>query len=280
MKAPVIALLSLGCIDLAQANKYKDRLKEQEEKRIVPHQAAHRVNAEYDSQWCIYEKIDAKEGTLNQMCVDHATDVRIGWELTQTSDDDDDITYWRLRLYPYAYGELDWKPFTNFNADKFKYYGEVNAVVDDFKMGVFGDLTFWWDWSAIDTSGEGTREICYAAGQLFEAITLTLTTQFYIYDCYKTIINNLLKPFDQLSNLFEWTKCDESDQIDAPLWEQVWYEGDEEDYWVGEDVDIDATEGCTGGLFANNPLAANIYDIAVSNLWTGYGTKKSGSKQK
>jgi len=104
--------------------------------------------------------------------------------------------------------------------------------------------------------------------------------QFYIYDCYKTIINNLLKPFDQLSNLFEWTKCDESDQIDAPLWEQVWFEDAEEDYWYGEDVDSEATEGCTGGLFANNPLAANIYDIAISKLWTGYGTKKFGSSQK
>lgn len=138
--------------------------------------------------------------------------MRIGWELQQSSDNEDDVEYWRLRLYPYAYGEIDWKPFVNFNKEDFKYYGEMNGIFEDFQLGVFADLTFWWDWTAIDTD-DGTRKVCYAAGKLFDAITAKLTTQTYIYNCYKTIISNLLKPFDEFTNENNkgWTECDESD---------------------------------------------------------------------
>jgi hypothetical protein len=92
MKAPVYALFSLGCINQVQANKYEERLKGGVEKRVAPHKVG--ASTKYDSQWCLYEKINAKEGTLNQLCFDHATEVQIGWELEQTSGDDDDIFYW------------------------------------------------------------------------------------------------------------------------------------------------------------------------------------------
>lgn len=59
MKAPVLTLSLLGLASPALANKYKDRLKEQQKDKVVPHQAHHRLQANYDSQWCIHQKIDA-----------------------------------------------------------------------------------------------------------------------------------------------------------------------------------------------------------------------------
>ena len=105
-------------------------------------------------------------------------------------------------------------------------------------MGVFADLTFWWDWTAVDTT-DGTRQVCWAVGKYFDAITAKLTTQRYIYNCYLTILSNLLEPFNEFSSgrIKEWTECDESDQIDAPLFEYVWFDDDDaEEFWIGADV--------------------------------------------
>lgn len=208
--------------------------------------------------------------------------MRIGWELQQTSDEDSDVTYWRNRLFPYAYGEVDWKPFFNFNQENFKYYSEFNGIIEDFQLGVFADLTFWWDWKAIDTTGSGTRKVCWAVGKFFDAITIKITTQRYIYDCYLTIISNLLDPGAEFTSgrIREWTECDDSDQIDAPIWESVFFDDDNaEEFWVGADVSFTETNGCTSALFTN-PLVANMYDIAISSMWPGYGTKKIGGNQK
>jgi len=214
--------------------------------------------------------------------MDHATDIRLGWELDQTSDEDNSVTYWNMRLYPYAYGELDWKPFLNFNTDAFKFYSELNGIFEDFKVGVFAQSTLWWDWTAV---GSNTRKVCVAAGWAFETITTTMTTQTYIYDCYKTILSNLLDPAAAFTNpdekFLSWTDCGESDQIDAPLFEYSWFadSADQEGYWIGEAISESAATGCTAALFTN-PIAASVFDIVVSEMMNGNDLLRIGSPDK
>jgi hypothetical protein len=65
MKAHMLTLITLGLASSVSANKYQDRLKEQEAKKIVPTQGRKRLGANYDDQFCIFERNDAELGTLN-----------------------------------------------------------------------------------------------------------------------------------------------------------------------------------------------------------------------
>jgi hypothetical protein len=73
---------------------------------------------------------------------------------------------------PYAQAEIDWRPFLNFNKNDFKFYSETQFTFDEFKVGAFGEVTFWWDWTAMNSN---TRRLCYAAGRNFDTITFKTT---------------------------------------------------------------------------------------------------------
>jgi hypothetical protein len=200
------------------------------------------------------------------VCIDHQTEVRLGWELEQTSDEDNDITYWTIRLYPYAYGELDWRPFMSFNIDDFVYYSEIKATVEDFQAGVFVEGTAWWDWSTTTA----TRMFCYGAGYAVDTITFAFWLANHINDCYKTILDDLEDPGKAFTNkeedFLEWSYCEESDEVDVPIFEYSFFDesADQEVYWVGETPAQDASTGCTAALFTGNPWLESAFDIYVN----------------
>ena len=193
MKSSIL-LTGLCLITLGSANKYADRQKAQKkvDKHVLNAPSKKRLES-YDGSFCPFKRTNAKLGIVNEVCMDHQTEVRIGYNLDQSSDEESDVTYWKLRLVPYAYGEMDWKPFINLTQDDLRLYSELNAVFDDFEAGVFGEVVFWWDWtSAIGSTGN--RDICVGAGYTFEEIAFALTTENFINNCYKTILSNLLDP--------------------------------------------------------------------------------------
>ena len=64
----------------------------------------------------------------------------------------------------------------------------------------------------------------------------------------------------------DWTYCDKSSSTDVKVYDYVWFEdtSDQTTYWAGAEIDYDDKDVCTGTLFANNPVMASIFDIAVS----------------
>lgn len=196
--------------------------------------------------------------------------MRVGYTLDQTSTEDNDLTYWQIRFIPYGYAEMDYKPFLNFNLEEFIWYSDFNTVVDAFEAGLFGEIVFWWDWSSI---GSNTRSFCWGAGYNVDEITFTYSTQFYTNDCYKTLIRNMMTPFEIFNRsgegLFEWTECDQSEEANPTLFEYNWFDttAEQEVYWIGADATVDSGY-CLANLFSENKVAANLFDLAISTFWS------------
>lgn len=155
--------------------------------------------------------------------------------------------------------------------EDFRYYSEFNAIFDDFEAGAFAEVVFWWDWTS-DVGTTGNRDVCVGVGYTLEEIAFTLTTENFINNCYKTIISNLVDPGAAFKEEELWTECEQSTSVTPPLFEYSWFDttADQEKYWYGVDANKDDADAiCAGGgnLFATNPVAGALFDIALEKFY-------------
>lgn len=138
-------------------------------------------------------------------------------------------------------------------------------MIESFDIGVFVEAVPWWDYS----TDSATRSFCYSAGWASDEIDLEVTTEATFRECYKTILYNLEDPFGVFTNEYEdfmaWTACDASSSTDVTAWNEAWFEetDDQTEYWVGGEIEYDNKSVCAEDVFANNSLAADLFDIAV-----------------
>jgi len=270
--------LSLSTLGYAKSDVFYKRLENGDvvpSKTPVKAESGHlhdhkRLQAVYDEN-CLFEN---EEGT-GMLCLKHQTEVRLGYELIQTTstdedDDTDDFYYWQIRLYPYAFANLDLLPYIGIPVitDKTQqsFYLEVQSVIESFDIGFFVEAVPWWDYSTT----EATRDFCYSYGWATDEIDFELTSEANFRECYKTILYNLENPaavfMNKYEKLFAWTACDASSSTDVTVWDYIWYEttSSQTTYLEGAAIDYETRGTCTGNLFAKNEVAANLFDIAVS----------------
>ena len=119
---------------------------------------------------------------MGQACMKHSTEVRLGYELVQTTSTDvnssnDTFYYWQVRAYPYVFGQLDILPYLGipslFKPTEQMFYLEWNAVFDSFDIGPFAEAIAWWDYTV---DGTATRSVCLAYGYASDQIDFAFTT--------------------------------------------------------------------------------------------------------
>ena len=85
----------------------------------------------------------------------HATDVRVGYELIQTTstdtdDNSDEYYYWQIRIYPYTFAAFELAPYMTFgdifDPTQQAFSLETTAVFDSFDIGAFGEIVLWWNY--------------------------------------------------------------------------------------------------------------------------------------